>query len=96
MPAAAQQADVDLGQTEAALLGAQQQVAGGREREEEDRRLSDEDDEEIVEAFEKVKLRVTFPRTKQFRNDLVLESWMEWDQVYGSDEEDEEEGGTAR
>ena len=82
--------------TEQVDTGYHDSFAARREREEEDRRLSDEDDEEIVEAFEKVKLRVTFPRTKQFRNDLVLESWMEWDQVYGSDEEDEEEGGTAR
>lgn len=69
--------------------------AARRERQEEERRDRDEDEDEVEEAFEKVKLRVTFPKTKQFRNDLVLESWMEWEQVYGS-EEDEQEGGKVR
>ncbi|MCB9916387.1 MAG: type II secretion system protein [Planctomycetes bacterium] len=62
--------------------------ADRRERQEEARREADEDEEEVEEPFERVKLRVTFPKTKQFKNQLVLESWMPWEQVYGPDEDE--------
>lgn len=67
-----------------------------REREEDAARLSDQDeDEEIEEPFEKIKLRVTFPRTKQFKNYLLLEVWMNWEQVHGADEDEVDKGSTA-
>ncbi|MDP6762973.1 MAG: type II secretion system protein [Planctomycetota bacterium] len=56
-----------------------------------DRYDDDEDDEEgeVEEAFEKVRIRVTFPKIGEYENQLTLEQWMPWDQVYGDDEEDE-------
>jgi prepilin-type N-terminal cleavage/methylation domain-containing protein len=64
--------------------------AARRERREEERRLEDDDDQdEIEEPFEKVKLRVTFPQTREFKNSLVIESWMNWEQVHGVDEDSE-------
>ena len=51
----------------------------------------DENEDEVEEPFEKVRIRITFPQFSQYKNSLTLESWMDWSQVYGSDEEDEEE-----
>ena len=64
--------------------------ADRREREEENESDADEDEEEIEEPFEKIKVRVTFPvLNEDSPNDLVLEAWVPWDEVYGVDEEDE-------
>jgi prepilin-type N-terminal cleavage/methylation domain-containing protein len=49
-----------------------------------------EDEEDIEEPFEKVKIRVMFPRINEYRNYLDIESWFVWEQVYGPDEEEEE------
>jgi len=57
-----------------------------RRREEE---ASANDDDEIAEPYERVKLRVYFPKVHNYRNYLDLESWMVWEQVYGPDEDDE-------
>jgi prepilin-type N-terminal cleavage/methylation domain-containing protein len=35
------------------------------------------------QPFEKVKIRITFPKMAEFPNELVLERWMPWTQVYG-------------
>lgn len=53
-----------------------------------------EDPQERDEPFEKVKIRVTFlPKIRiddvEFKNELVLEEWMPWKQVYGEKEEEE-------
>lgn len=47
------------------------------------------EDEEAAQPFEKVKVRVMFPPLADFSNELVLERWMPWEQVYGPPEEDE-------
>ncbi len=67
-----------------------------RERQEDEaRRNDDEEDEDVEEPFEKVKLRVTFPKMKRFRNYLILESWMNWTQVHGSDEDESSDKTTG-
>lgn len=49
----------------------------------------DRDEEKAARPFEKVKIRVVFPASSDFSNELILERWMPWEQVYGpSDEED--------
>lgn len=58
------------------------------EKEEEDREKTDEEREEEKEPFEKLKIRVTFPKIREFMNEFVLERWVPWDQVYGASEED--------
>lgn len=58
----------------------------------------DEDDEENTEPFEKVKLRVSYPKFSDYPQELVLERWIRWEQVYGPSEEDllaEEQAGQA-
>lgn len=50
-----------------------------------------DEDEDVEQPFEKVRLRVTFPQFGQYRNYLVLESWMPWDQVHGADEDEDDE-----
>jgi type II secretory pathway pseudopilin PulG len=57
----------------------------------EDNSSSDEDDEEDKQPFEKVKLRVRYPKIRQFGDDIILERRVRWAQVYGEDEEEEEE-----
>lgn len=63
----------------------------------------DEDEEQAQQPFEKVRIRVTFPKMGELSNVFVLESWIPWDQVYGPGEdedastdspEDLTEGGT--
>jgi prepilin-type N-terminal cleavage/methylation domain-containing protein len=62
-------------------------VLARREREEEERRDSDEDEEDDVEQpYEVVKIRVIFPTFKEYKNDLVLEQWMEWRLIHGEPE----------
>ena len=48
-----------------------------------------EDGEEPVEPFEKIRIRVTFTKLRDFSNELVLESWVPWEEIYGPTEEDE-------
>jgi hypothetical protein len=62
-----------------------------RQRRYEEARDADEDEEDIPEPFEKVKLRVSFPRVHQYKNYLDLESWFDWEQVYGEDESETSE-----
>ena len=61
-----------------------------RELEEQEQQDSGEDDEdeEQEEPYEKVRIRVLFPRTTEQKPELVLERWIPWDQVYGPSEED--------
>jgi len=67
---------------------------------EEDRRAEraresgeEEDPKDREEAFEKVKIRITFvPKIRvggtELKNELVLEEWIPWKQVYGENEEE--------
>jgi prepilin-type N-terminal cleavage/methylation domain-containing protein len=70
-----------------------------REREEraEERAGKDEDteEEEVTEPFQKVRIKVGYPQLSEREASLVLERWMPWEQVYGSEEEgnDATEGG---
>lgn len=56
----------------------------------------DEDrDEDAEEPYEKVRIRVTFPRLDyrdavDYSNQHELELWIPWDQVYGEDESEDE------
>jgi len=60
------------------------------EREDEaDRESDSDDDEELEEDYEKVHVKVSFPPVPDYRNYVVLEEWIRWKQVYGSDEEEE-------
>jgi prepilin-type N-terminal cleavage/methylation domain-containing protein len=47
-----------------------------------DQKKKDEEDHK-EEPFEKVKIRVTFPKFAQYSNELVFEKWIPWKQVYG-------------
>lgn len=56
----------------------------------------DEDDDQIEEDYEKVRVKVSFPQVPEYKNYVILEEWIPWDQVYGKDEDEEEsEGGGA-
>jgi hypothetical protein len=40
--------------------------------------------------FEKVRIKVVYPRFGERQNTLVLERWIPWEQVYGSPEQQAE------
>ena len=49
-----------------------------------DQQQKDKDsDQTQQQPFEKVKIRITYPKMAEFPNELVLERWMPWTQVYG-------------
>jgi len=56
-----------------------------REREERARE-HDKDEEKTKEPFEKVRIRIGYPQLTDRESALVLERWMPWEQVYGSEE----------
>ena len=65
-------------------------------REEEARReAGEEEDEDAREPFEKVRIRVWFPKLAEFENSVTLERWMPWDEVYGPEETEEAEDEDA-
>ena len=44
---------------------------------------------------EKVKIRVVFPQFTEQTAEVILERWIRWKQVYGSDEDEEAEAEAA-
>jgi len=63
--------------------------AARREREYEAQKSSDEEEEETEQPFEKVRVRVLFPKAGEYTPFLDQERWMPWTQVYGEEEEEE-------
>ena len=63
------------------------------EREQERERLADEDtdEEEATEPYEEVYITVSFPKLGDYLNQLTIERWIPWEQVYGTDPESSEE-----
>jgi prepilin-type N-terminal cleavage/methylation domain-containing protein len=55
----------------------------------------EEEDEDATEPFEKVRIRVDFPKLGELENTLTLERWIPWTQVYGEEEEDAEASDQA-
>lgn len=72
--------------------------AARREWEEDNRSDTEEDEyedgEEPVEPFEKIRVRVSFRKVKDFSNEIILERWVPWEEVYGPSEEDAEAFGS--
>jgi prepilin-type N-terminal cleavage/methylation domain-containing protein len=66
-----------------------------RERRARKKDKDDEDEEETEKPFEKVRIKVTYPKLGERPNTLVLERWMAWKNVYGADEEAKEKTGGA-
>jgi hypothetical protein len=69
-----------------------------REQEEYLAANEDEDltDEESAEPYEKIRIRVTYPKYSDMENELTLERWVPWDQVYRPEEgEDGDEAAPA-
>lgn len=52
-----------------------------------DPRADDETEEDAEQPFEKVRIRITSPPIGELKNELVLERWIPWKQVYGEPEE---------
>jgi prepilin-type N-terminal cleavage/methylation domain-containing protein len=48
--------------------------------------LEEEEESDVQEPFEKVKIRITFPKFAEYENEKVFERWIPWEQVYGSEE----------
>jgi len=52
----------------------------------------DDEEEDAEEPYEKIRIRVTFPVLSEYANQLELERWIPWDQVYGEEEDELSEG----
>jgi len=50
---------------------------------EKEQEAKDDEEEDAEEPFEKVRVRVTSPKIREFTNELTLERWIPWTQVYG-------------
>ena len=48
----------------------------------------DDEEEDAEEPYEKIRVRVTFPILSEYSNQLELERWIPWDQVYGEEEDE--------
>jgi type II secretory pathway pseudopilin PulG len=45
-----------------------------------------DDEQDVQQPFEKVKIRITFPKFAQYQNEQIFEEWIPWEQVYGDAE----------
>ena len=56
------------------------------ERDQRDRKrssaTSDEDEEEVEEPYERIQVRVTFPKLGELKNEYVIERWLPWRQLH--------------
>lgn len=62
-------------------------------RHEEDQRrrnAKDEEEEESEQPYEKVQIKITFPKIGDLGNEYVLERWLPWNQLHPSEDEGEE------
>lgn len=66
----------------------------GKAKEEADKKKKEGEDAP-EEPFEKVKIKIVFPKIREFPSELVLERWMPWKQVYGEDEDEKAKDGTS-
>lgn len=55
----------------------------------------DSEEEEATEPFEKIRIRVTFPKYGELPNEIVLERWIPWEQVYGEPEVEAEDATSS-
>jgi prepilin-type N-terminal cleavage/methylation domain-containing protein len=54
-----------------------------------------EEEEEVEQPYERVQVRVTFPRMLEMPNELVIERWLPWTLVHPSEETAEGEQAPA-
>jgi prepilin-type N-terminal cleavage/methylation domain-containing protein len=50
----------------------------------------EEDDEDAKQPYEKIRIKVVYPKIRGYPDELVLERWVSWDQVYAEDEGEEQ------
>lgn len=55
---------------------------------------SDEDEEEVEEPYERIQVRVTFPKLGELKNEYVIERWLPWRQLH-PEEPTGEDGAAA-
>jgi prepilin-type N-terminal cleavage/methylation domain-containing protein len=62
-----------------------------------ERNASREEEEETEQPYEKVQVRVTFPKIGDLKNDYIIERWLPWKQVHPDEAgaEGEESGAGA-
>lgn len=68
-----------------------------RHEQDEKRRTASSNDveEESEQPYEKVQVRVTFPKIGDLKNEYILERWLPWKQVHPVDPEAGQAGGAA-
>lgn len=64
-----------------------------RDQKERNSKGEDEEEEEAEQAYEKIQIKVTFPKIQELKNEYVIERWIPWKQLHP--EEEEAEGDNA-
>lgn len=54
-----------------------------------EKREKDEEEGKTEQPYERVKIKVSFPKVEDYVDHLILERWIPWKQVYGESEEDQ-------
>ena len=65
-----------------------QRIRDEREREKAAEDAEDEDENEPQEPYEKVRVRVHFPKIQELPDHLDIERWIPWEQAYGPEEDE--------
>lgn len=73
--------------------GDQQAFDNWRHEQQQKRRNETDEDEETEQAYEKIQVKVTFPKIQELSNEYVLERWIPWKQLHP--EEDAEADATG-
>ncbi len=56
---------------------------------------SDKEDEETEQPYEKVQVRVTFPKIGDLKNEYVIERWLPWSQIHPVDPDKDMNGASG-
>ena len=56
-------------------------------------RDSKEEDEEAEQPYEKIQIKVTFPKIQELTNEYVLERWVAWKQIHPDEESETDAAG---
>lgn len=63
-----------------------------REREQRSEEDADSEENEEDPAYEKIQIKVSFPKVQDMRNEYILERWLPWRQLHPEDAESAESG----
>ena len=55
----------------------------------------DKDEKEVEQPYEKIQIKVTFPKIQESKNEFVIEKWVAWKQIHPDDPTDANSNANA-